>query len=162
VLELRGPRSAGVLRRQVVEGLLLVVADAGIADTCADRVTCPWVSGIRVRDAASASTFPTPAGTSHCPTGAHSGPHELREIRSGSFLGEQSVFATDLNAGVQVLDPAAPPALRRSAPAPPPARIFDTRSGRPRVIQRCDVVADADLYVTDRDAGRYVLQYEGA
>ena len=139
-----------------------MVADAGIADKCADRVTCPWMSGIRVTDAASVSTFPTPAGTAHCPPGAHSGPHDRHEILSGSFLGEQSVFATDQNAGVQVLDPAAPLALRRSAPSLPPTRMFDTRSGRPRVIQRCDVLADADLYVTDRDAGRYVLQYDGA
>ena len=39
--------------------------------------------------------------------------------------------------------------------------MFDTRPNRPRVIQTCDVFVDADgvMYVTDYNAGLYVLQY---
>jgi hypothetical protein len=41
--------------------------------------------------------------------------------------------------------------------------MFDTRPGRPRVIQSCDVFVDTEgvLYVTDYNAGLHILQYEG-
>ena len=43
-----------------------------------------------------------------------------------------------------------------------PERLYDTRPDRPRVIQSCGVFAGRDgvLYVTDYNAGLYVLQYE--
>ncbi len=46
---------------------------------------------------------------------------------------------------------------------PAPTRLFDTRPGRPRVIQSCDVFVDRDgvMYVTDYNAGLYVLEYQG-
>jgi hypothetical protein len=45
---------------------------------------------------------------------------------------------------------------------PAPARLYDTRPNRPRVIQSCDVFVDHDavMYVTDDNAGLHVLQYE--
>jgi hypothetical protein len=45
---------------------------------------------------------------------------------------------------------------------PVPERLHDTRPGRPRVIQSCDVFVDRDavMYVTDYNAGLSVLQYE--
>lgn len=47
---------------------------------------------------------------------------------------------------------------------PAPERLHDTRPGRPLVIQSCDVFVDRDavMYVTDYNAGLYVLQYEGS
>lgn len=59
--------------------------------------------------------------------------------------------------------PAAPREVAAFVP-PPPERMYDTRPGRPRVVQSCDVFVDADavLYVTDCNAGLYVLQYEGS
>jgi hypothetical protein len=54
--------------------------------------------------------------------------------------------------------------LEAAAFVPPaPARLFDTRQGRPRVIQSCDVFVDPDgvMYVTDYNAGLYVLEYQG-
>ena len=43
-----------------------------------------------------------------------------------------------------------------------PERRYDTRPDRPRVVQSCDVFADRGgvLYVTDDNAGLYVLQFE--
>ena len=43
-----------------------------------------------------------------------------------------------------------------------PERLYDIRPNRPRVIQSCDVFVDRDavMYVTDYNAGLYVLQYE--
>jgi hypothetical protein len=45
---------------------------------------------------------------------------------------------------------------------PAPARLYDTRPNRPRVIQSCDVFVDHDavMYVTDDNAGLHVLRYE--
>ena len=145
---------------------LLVVADEGIADNCADQVKYTWVFDIRVpTNPVSISTFPTPAEADYCAKGGHFGPHNLHENRPGSFVSEQLVFATYQNAGVRVFDLADPfrPEEVAAFVPPAPARMFDSRPGRPRVIQSCDVFVDAEavLYVTDYNAGLYTLQYEG-
>jgi hypothetical protein len=67
-------------------------------------------------------------------------------------------------AGMQVYDlpdPAAPREVGAFVP-PAPERLYDTRPDRPRVIQSCDAFVDRDavMYVTDYNAGLYVLQYE--
>ena len=48
--------------------------------------------------------------------------------------------------------------------SPAPARLMDHRPGRSRVIQSCDVFVDANglMYVTDTNAGMYILQWDGA
>jgi hypothetical protein len=146
---------------------LLVVADEGIADNCADQVKYTWVFDVRVpANPVSISTFPTPSETDYCAKGAHFGPHNLHENRPGSFVSEDLIFATYQNAGVRVFDIADPFSPKEVAAFVPPAptRMFDTRPGRPRVIQSCDVFVDAEgvLYVTDYNAGLYVLQFEGS
>jgi hypothetical protein len=57
-------------------------------------------------------------------------------------------------------DPARPREIGFVPPAP--ERLDDTRPGRPRLIQSCDVLGDRDgvMYVTDDNAGLYLLQYE--
>jgi hypothetical protein len=76
------------------------------------------------------------------------------------------VFATYQNAGVRVFDLANPFAPREVGAGVPPApeRLHETRPNRPRVIQSSDVFVDRDavMYVTDYNAGLYVLQYEGS
>jgi hypothetical protein len=145
---------------------LLVVADEGIADNCADQVKYTWVFDIREpANPVSIATLPTPSEVDYCAKGGHFGPHNLHENRPGSFVSDQLVFATYQNAGVRVFDLADPFAPREvGAFVPPaPARMYDTRPNRPRVIQSCDVFVDRDavMYVTDYNAGLYVLQYEG-
>ena len=46
---------------------------------------------------------------------------------------------------------------------PDPARMFDPRPNRPQVIQSCDCYVDKDgvMYLTDSNAGLYILQFEG-
>jgi hypothetical protein len=46
---------------------------------------------------------------------------------------------------------------------PEPERLVDIRPNAAKVIQSCDVLVDANglMYVTDTNAGLYVLQYEG-
>ena len=47
---------------------------------------------------------------------------------------------------------------------PPPKRMFDTRPQRAQVIQSCDVFVDQAglMYVTDYNAGLYILEYKGS
>jgi hypothetical protein len=45
----------------------------------------------------------------------------------------------------------------------PPEKMFDTRPGRPAVAHTADVFVDPNgvMYVTDWNAGLYILQYKG-
>ena len=45
---------------------------------------------------------------------------------------------------------------------PNPARMFDPRPNRPQVIQSADCFVDKNgvMYVTDNNAGLYILQFE--
>ena len=47
---------------------------------------------------------------------------------------------------------------------PDPERMMDPRPNRPRVIQSCDCYVDPNglMYLTDTNAGLYILQFEGA
>ena len=144
---------------------LLVVADEGIADNCADQVKYTWVFDIRQpANPVSIATLPNLSEVDYCAKGGHFGPHNLHEHRPGSFVSDRLVFATYQNAGLRVFDLADPFAPREVGAFVPPApeRLHDTRPNRPRVIQSCDVFVDRDaiMYVTDYNAGLYVLQYE--
>lgn len=145
---------------------LLLVADEGIADNAADGVKLTWVFDIRnPRNPVSISTFPNPAEEDFVAKGGHFGPHNLHENRPGTFRSERLIFATYQNAGVRaydISDPFRPEEVGAWVPAAP-ERLVDTRPGRPRVIQSFDVFVDenAIAYVTDYNAGLYILQYEG-
>ena len=74
------------------------------------------------------------------------------------------LFATYQNAGVRVFDLANPFAPRQVGAScrALPERISDTRPNWPRVSSPAGVSIDRDavMYVTDYNAGLYVLQYE--
>lgn len=145
---------------------LLIVADEGIADNAADGVKLTWVFDIRnPANPVSISTFPNPAEEDFVAKGGHFGPHNLHENRPGSFVSDRLVFATYQNAGLRaydIRDPYRPAEVAAWVP-PAPARLVDRRPGRPAVIQSFDVFVDRDAiaYVTDYNAGLYILQYEG-
>ena len=46
---------------------------------------------------------------------------------------------------------------------PPPETIVDQRPNPLKVIQSCDVFVDPNgvMYMTDTNAGLYIMQYEG-
>jgi hypothetical protein len=46
---------------------------------------------------------------------------------------------------------------------PPPEKIVDQRPNPVKVIQSCDIYVDTNgvMYLTDTNAGLYILQYEG-
>jgi hypothetical protein len=146
---------------------LLLVADEGIADNAADGIKFVWVFDVRnPANPVSISTFPTPDEDDFVAKGGHFGPHNLHENRPGSFQSEDLVFATYQNAGVRAYDlrnAYRPEEIAAWVP-PAPERIVDTRPGRPRVVQSFDVFVDPTglTYLTDYNAGLYVLQYEGA
>jgi hypothetical protein len=146
---------------------LLLVADEGVADHAADGIKHTWVFDVRnPANPVSIATFPQPAEDDFVAKGGHFGPHNLHENRPGSFVSETLVFATYQNAGLRAFDLTDPyrPELVASWVPPAPETMVDTRPDRPRVIQSFDVFVDerAVAYVTDYNAGLYILQYDGA
>ncbi|GAC1355913.1 MAG: LVIVD repeat-containing protein [Ktedonobacteraceae bacterium] len=145
---------------------LVIVADEAIADNCTDQVKYTWVVDAREpTNPVMISTFPTPSEEDYCAKGGHFGPHNLHENRPGSFQSSELIFATYQNAGVRVFNiknPFQPEEVAYLVP-PPPQRMFDTRPNRAQVIQSCDVFVDREglMYVTDYNAGLYILQYKG-
>ena len=145
---------------------LVVVADEAVADECADGVKYTWVVDVREpTNPVTISTFPTPDDDDYATLGGHFGPHNLHENRPGSFQSEDLVFATYQNAGVRVFDISnqfRPEETGYFVPGPP-ERMFDTRPGRPAVAHTADVFVDPEgvMYVTDWNAGLYILQYKG-
>jgi hypothetical protein len=146
---------------------LLLVGDEATQDNGEDGIKNVWVFDVRVpANPVSIATLPRPAETDYRAKGAKFGPHNLHENRPGSFQSSSLVFATWYNAGVRafdIADPYQPREVGHYVP-PPPERMMDQRPNRPHVIQSCDVHADPRglLYVTDSNAGLYILEFDGA
>lgn len=144
---------------------LLVVLDEAVLDNEEDGEKHIWLFDIREPgNPVSISTFPRPKETDYVAKGAHFGPHNLHENRPGSFISETLIFATWQNAGVRVVDisdPFHPVETGALVPAAP-ERMMDTRPGRPRVIQSCDVFVDAAgmVYSTDYNGGLSIIEYQ--
>jgi hypothetical protein len=111
------------------------------------------------------ATLPTPREADYCAKGGKFGPHNLHENRPGTLQRSDLIFATYHNAGVRVFDISNQYQPREVAyyVPPDPERIVDIRPNAAKVIQSCDVLVDANglMYVTDTNAGLYILQYEG-
>jgi hypothetical protein len=145
---------------------LLIVADEGNLDDCANGIQRCWVFDVREpANPVSIATLPTPTEENYCKKGGKFGPHNLHENRPGSFVSSTIVFATYQNAGVRVFDIADPFRPREIAHFVPPApeRMVDPRPNRPRVIQLNDVFVAEDglMYLTDVNAGLTICQYTG-
>lgn len=145
---------------------LLVVADEATSTNCANGIAYSWVVDVREpSNPVTIATLPTPSEENFCAKGGKFGPHNLHENRPGSLQSSNLIFATYHNAGVRVFDVAnqfQPKEVGYFVP-PPPERVVDIRPNSAKVIQSCDVYVDQDarMYVTDTNAGLYILQYEG-
>ncbi|MGH8662628.1 MAG: LVIVD repeat-containing protein, partial [Burkholderiales bacterium] len=145
---------------------LLVVLDEAVLDHQEDGVKNIWVFDNRDRSNPSIiATFPQPAEADYRNKGGHFGPHNLHENRPGSFVSSEIVFATYQNAGVRafdIRDPRRPVEIGALVP-PAPARLFDHRPNRAKVIQTADVFVDRNglIYITDYNAGLYIVELGG-
>ncbi|HET7847799.1 MAG TPA: hypothetical protein VFL51_01940 [Pseudolabrys sp.] len=145
---------------------LVVLADEATSANCANGLAYTWIYDVREpSNPVSIATLPTPREENYCAKGGKFGPHNLHENRSGSFQSEDLIFATYHNAGLRVFDisNAFEPKQVACFVPPPPERLMDIRPGAAKVIQSCDVFVDkeARVYLTDTNAGLYILQYEG-
>ena len=145
---------------------LLVLADEATSVNCANGLAYTWLYDVRApENPVSIATLPTPTEENFCAKGGKFGPHNLHENRPGSFQSEDLIFATYHNAGLRVFDVSNPfePKQAGYFVPPPPDRLMDIRPGAAKVIQSCDVFVDkeARMYLTDTNAGLYILQYEG-
>lgn len=145
---------------------LLILADEATTSSCANGLAYTWVIDVRAPDnPVSIATLPTPMEEDFCAKGAKFGPHNMHENRPGSFVSEDLIFVTYHNAGLRIYDvrDAFQPRQVGYFVPPPPETIVDQRPNPAKVIQSCDVFVDPNgvMYLTDTNAGLYILQYEG-
>ena len=145
---------------------LLVLADEATSANCAAGLAYTWIYDVRTpTNPVTIATLPTPTGEDFCAKGGKFGPHNLHENRPGSLQRSDIIFATYHNAGLRVFDISnqfEPKEIGYYVP-PPPERIVDQRPNPVQVIQSCDVFVDTKgvMYLTDTNAGLYILEYEG-
>ncbi len=146
---------------------LLIVADEPASANCVDGLRYIWMYDIREpTNPVSFATFPQPAEEDYSAKGGFFGAHNMHENRPGSFQSSRYIFATYYNAGVRVFDiedPFRPRQVAHFVP-PNPTRLMDPRPNRPMVIQSADCFVDASgvMFLTDPNAGLYILQFQGA
>jgi hypothetical protein len=145
---------------------LVVLADEATSVNCANGLAYTWIYDVRTpTNPVTIATLPTPTGEDFCAKGGKFGPHNIHENRPGSFQSSEIVFVTYHNAGLRVYDiknQFEPKEIAYFVP-PPPEKIVDQRPNPVKVIQSCDVYVDPNgvAFLTDTNAGLYILQYEG-
>jgi hypothetical protein len=150
----------------LVDRNLLVVADEAVRNIDEEPLKYTWVLDIRApHNPITISTFPTPSDQDYYAKGGHFGPHNLWENRPEEFQSSTTIFATYQNAGVRVFDISnqfRPEEIGYFVP-PPPTQWLDHRPGMKHVIHSCDVFVKDDglMFVTDLNAGLYILQWKG-
>ncbi len=146
---------------------LLVVADEATLNIDQEQMKRTWIFDIREKsNPISIATMPTPSDQDYIKIGGQFGPHNLHENRPGSFQSSTTIFATWQSAGVRVFDiadPYRPEEIGYFVP-PQPTKWMEPMRGRAKVRHTADlfVAEDGLMYVTDYDAGLYILQWNGA
>lgn len=146
---------------------LLVVADEATMNIDQSQIKNTWVFDIRDKsNPISISTFPSPSDQDYVALGGQFGPHNLHENRPGSFQSSTTIFATWQSAGVRVFDianPFRPEEIGYFVP-PQPTVWREPLRGRAKMRHTADLFVSKDglMYVTDYDAGLYILQWKGA
>jgi hypothetical protein len=146
---------------------LLIVDDEASADIAEEPRKHTWVFDIREKqNPVSIATMPFPADQDYLKKGGACGPHNLWENRPDGLRSSDHVFATYQSAGLRIFDirdPFRPQEIAWFVP-PPPQGWFDPRGDIKRVLHSVDVFVQPDglMYLTDYNAGLYVLQWDGA
>jgi hypothetical protein len=109
--------------------------------------------------------MPEPSEIEYCKKPGGFGPHNLHENRQGSLQSSKLIFGTYHNAGVRAWDisnPFRPNEVGHYVP-PDPETLADPRPNRPKVIQSTDIYVDPNglMYLSDKNAGLNILQFEG-
>jgi len=145
---------------------LLIVADEAVHDIDQEQLKRTWVFDIREKNnPISISTFPSPNNNDYVAKGGHFGPHNLHENRPGSFQSSTKIIATYQNAGVRIFDitdPYRPEETAYFVP-PTPTKWAEPRRGLTKALHTGDVFVDKNglIYISDYDAGLYILQWNG-
>jgi hypothetical protein len=146
---------------------LLVVADEATLNIDEQPMKYTWVFDIREKsNPVSIATMPTPSDQDYVGMGGQFGPHNLHENRPGSFQSSTTIFATWQSAGVRAFDignPFRPEEVGYFVP-PQPTKWAEPLRGRAKVRHTADIFVAQDglIYITDYDAGLYILQWKGA
>lgn len=144
---------------------LLVIDDEASADISVEPVKHTWIFDIRVpENPVSIATVPVPSDQDYVAKGGQFGPHNLWENRPGGLVTSDYVFATYQSAGLRIFDirnPFRPEEVAYFVP-PPPKGWFDPRGDIKRVLHSVDVWVERDglMYLTDYNAGLYILQWD--
>lgn len=145
---------------------LLVVLDEAVLDDFEDGLKNIWIFDVKnPANPVPIATMPPPSDQDYTHKGAHYGPHNIHENRPGTFQSSSIIFSTWQNAGVRVFDisNAYQPKEVGALVPPPPRSMMDKRPGKKPIIQTCDIFVDRAglIYVTDYNAGLYVMEYNG-
>jgi len=146
---------------------LLVVADEAVADISVEPMKHTWMLDIRApENPVTIATVPIPSDQDYVAKGGHFGPHNLWENRPDAYESSETIFATYQNAGLRVYDirnPFRPEEIGYFVP-PNPTRMMDPRPDIKKVLHSVDVYVQPDgrLYMTDFNAGLYIMQWTGA
>lgn len=146
---------------------LLIVADEATGDIATEPMKHTWVLDIRApKNPVSIATMPIPSDQDYVAKGGQFGPHNLWENRPDAMVSSRYVFATYQNAGLRIFDianPFRPEEVGFFVPRPPREWV-DPRTEMKRVLHSCDVYVQPDglIYLTDYNAGLYILRWEGA
>jgi hypothetical protein len=145
---------------------LLIVMDEATLDKMEDGYKPTWVFDISDKAKPKLiSAFPSPSDRNYVDVGGHFGPHNAHENRPDQFISSDLIFTTYQNAGVRIYDirnQFSPVEVGALVP-PPPARLVDSRSNRPKAPHSVDVLVDKRglIYCTDLNAGLYIIEYDG-
>jgi hypothetical protein len=145
---------------------LLVVADEATQNIDQEQMKRTWMFDIREKtNPVSIASFPTPSDQDYVALGGQFGPHNLHENRPGSFQSSTTIFATWQSAGLRVFDirdPYRPEEIGYFVP-PQPTKWMEPLRGRAKMRHTADlfVAQDGLVYLTDYDAGLYIVQRRG-
>ena len=149
----------------LVDRGLLVVADEATGDIATEPMKHTWVLDIRApANPVTIATMPIPSDQDYIAKGGQFGPHNLWENRPDGMVSSRYIFATYQNAGLRIFDidnPFRPEEVAYFVP-PAPHDWVDPRTDMKRILHACDVNVQADgtIFVTDYNAGLYILRWE--
>jgi hypothetical protein len=146
---------------------LLIVADEAVQDIGVEPLKYTWVVDIRApTNPVTIATMPVPADQDYFAKGGHFGPHNLWENRPDAYRSSRYVFATYQNAGLRIFDienPFRPEEVGYFVP-PLPAKMVDARPETKRQLHSADLYVQPNglVYMTDFNAGLYIMEWSGA